>query len=176
MPGLPQIAGYNGMPPPRAMECGRCDKAPLIGELWMSPTCNLMNFPADACFMASRDALGRLLCLGHDGTLCVSLGELLLYRGLSSTVIGHARWAPVSCLGCKGMGMRCQASRGCGTPFFSLTPFNGPDLHEMVVCIKSDVLTPACRPSVIGVTQDMPTIVPFTPEAEWLPGFVDLAD
>jgi hypothetical protein len=46
----------------------------------------------------------------------------------------------------------------------------------MVVCIKSDVLTPACRPSVIGVTQDMPTIVPFTPEAEWLPGFVDLAD
>ena len=23
VPGLPQIAGYNGMPPPRAMECGR---------------------------------------------------------------------------------------------------------------------------------------------------------
>jgi hypothetical protein len=23
VPGLPQIAGYDGMPPPRAMECGR---------------------------------------------------------------------------------------------------------------------------------------------------------
>jgi len=23
VPGLPQIAGYNGMPRPRAMECGR---------------------------------------------------------------------------------------------------------------------------------------------------------
>jgi ParB-like chromosome segregation protein Spo0J len=23
VPGLPQIAGFNGMPPPRAMECGR---------------------------------------------------------------------------------------------------------------------------------------------------------
>jgi hypothetical protein len=40
------------------------------------------------------------------------------------------------------------------------------------------LLTPPCRPSVFGVTQDMPTIVlvPLFSEAAWLPAFVGLVD
>jgi hypothetical protein len=36
--------------------------------------------------------------------------------------------------------------------FISLAPFKTPAFREIAVCITFDVLTPACRPSVIGVT------------------------
>jgi hypothetical protein len=124
-----------------------------VSKLWMSASRNLMNLSAGACFLAARCALGRLLCLGHDGTLCVLTWRICCYTGVSPlTIVGHSRWAQVRWLGCKGRGVRCRRFKEEGLRFISLTPFKTPAFREIVVCITLHVLKPACRPSVIGVT------------------------
>jgi LmbE family N-acetylglucosaminyl deacetylase len=58
---------------------------------------------------------------------------------------------------------------------FVLTLFHNRKLREPVVCIQLQVFARGPRPA-FGVTPDMPTIVPLTPEAAWLPALLTLAD
>jgi len=79
--------------------------------------------------------------------------------------------------GSTDLSWKCISGRGFkedDSCFILLTPFDNPALLEIPACITPDVLISGSPPSAIGVPQDMPTIVPLTPEAEWLPAFVDL--